>query len=136
MKDLGTLPGDYYSVGYSINNRGQIVGQSCDASYDNCRAFLWQNGKMTDLNAIIPSPSPLYLTLAATIDDVGVIVGYASDQAANTLPAFVALPRFNLSGLEMPAESDVPKVALPQAVRAQIQQNMKKRAARRIGQQY
>ena len=138
MKDLGTLPGDYYSVGYSINNRGQVVGQSCDASYNNCRAFLWQNGKMTDLNTLIPSPSPLYLYLAATIDDVGVIVGYASDQTANNSPAFVAIPRFTLSGLEASAstaESDVPKVALPEALRAQIQQNMKKRAARRIGPQ-
>ena len=138
MKDLGTLPGDYYSVGYSVNNRGQVVGQSCDVNF-NCRGFLWQNGKMTDLNTLIPSSSPLYIYLAATIDDVGVIVGYASDQTANNSPAFVAIPKFTWSASEASAStahSDAaPKVALPEALRAQIQQNMKKRAARRIGQQ-
>ena len=99
MTDLGTLPGDYYSVGYSINNRGQVVGQSCDANF-NCRAVLWQNGKITDLNTLIPSTSPLYLYLAATIDDFGVIVGYASDQTANTSPAFVAIPKLIFGSLE------------------------------------
>ena len=138
MKDLGTLPGDYYSVGYSINNRGQIVGQSCDANF-NCRGFLWQNGKMVDLNTLIPSTSPLYLYLAATIDDVGVIVGYASDQTANNSPAFVALPKLTWSGMEAATSAAhsnaAPKVALPEALRTQIQQNMKKRAVHRIGQQ-
>ncbi len=135
MKDLGTLPGDYYSVGYSVNNLGQVVGQSCDANF-NCRAFLWQNGKMTDLNTLNPSTSPLYLYLAATIDDFGVIVGYAFDQTANTSPAFVAIPR--LFGIGPGASSSiahieaVPRVALPEGLRAQIQQNMKKRGARRI----
>jgi probable HAF family extracellular repeat protein len=136
IKDLGTLPGDYYSVGYSINDFSQVVGQSCDVNF-NCRAFLWQNGNMTDLNTLIPASSPLYLYLAATIDDFGVIVGYAADQTANTAPAFVALPKINWSALaasSSPAHSDaVPKVSLPPGLRAQIQQNMKKRGARRIG---
>lgn len=137
MKDLGTLPGDYYSAGFSINNRGQVVGQSCDASLSTCRGFLWQNGKMTDLNTLIPASSPLYIYYAATIDDFGVIVGYASDQTANNSPAFVAIPKLTWSASEASAvRSDAaPKVPLPEAVRAQIQQNMKKRAARRIGPQ-
>jgi probable HAF family extracellular repeat protein len=135
MTDLGTLPGDYYSVGYSINNRGQVVGQSCDANF-NCRAVLWQNGKITDLNTLIPSTSALYLYLAATIDDFGVIVGYASDQTANTSPGFVAIPKFIFGSLD--ASSSIahreaaPKVFLPEALRTQIQKNMKKRGARRI----
>ncbi len=33
MQDLGTLPGDSSSFGSSINNLGQIVGQSCDAEF-------------------------------------------------------------------------------------------------------
>jgi probable HAF family extracellular repeat protein len=135
MTDLGTLPGDYYSVGYSINNSGQVVGQSCDANF-NCRAFLWQNGKMTDLNTLIPSPSPLYLYLAATIDDYGVIVGYASDQTTNTSPAFAVIPQSAFGNLDAASSAEhreaVAKVALPEALRAQIQQNMKKRGARRI----
>jgi probable HAF family extracellular repeat protein len=137
MTDLGTLPGDYFSVGYSINNRGQVVGQSCDANF-NCRAVLWQNGKMIDLNTLIASSSPLYLYLAANIDDFGVIVGYASDQTANTSPAFVAIPNFAGSvdaASSTPHPEVVPKVPLPEALRAQIQQNMKKRGVRRIGHQ-
>jgi probable HAF family extracellular repeat protein len=135
MKDLGTLPGDYYSAGFSINNRGQVVGQSCDATFSTCRGFLWQNGKMTDLNTLIPATSPLYIYLAATIDDVGVIVGYAYDQTANSSPAFVAIPTWTGLGASTVRSEAAPKVPLPEAVRAQIQQNMKKRAARRIGQQ-
>ena len=69
MKDLGTLPGDSFSFGNSINNLGQIVGYSCDANY-NCRAFLWQNGSMVDLNTLIPAGSSLFLNYAATIDDL------------------------------------------------------------------
>jgi probable HAF family extracellular repeat protein len=133
MSDLGTLPGDYYSVGYSINNRGQVVGQSCDANF-NCRAVLWQNGKVTDLNTLISSSSPLYLYLAATIDDFGVIVGYATDQTANTSPGFVAIPKFIFGSLDASEHREaVPKIALPEALRTQIQQNMKKRGVRRIG---
>jgi probable HAF family extracellular repeat protein len=136
MNDLGTLPGDYYSVGYSINNLGQVVGQSCDANF-NCRAVLWQNGKVTDLNTLIPSTSPLYLYLAATIDDFGVIVGYASDQTANTAPAFVAIPKFIFGNLDPSSSPEhreaVSKVVLPEVLRTQIHQNMKKRGARRIG---
>jgi probable HAF family extracellular repeat protein len=50
---LGTLPGDVSSGAKDINNKGQVVGQSCDIN-QNCRAFLWQNGMMTDLNTLVP----------------------------------------------------------------------------------
>jgi probable HAF family extracellular repeat protein len=46
MSDLGTLPGDYYSYGYSINDLGQIVGESCSIT-DNCRAFLGRAAQCT-----------------------------------------------------------------------------------------
>src|SRR5581483_1622582 len=36
MTDLGTLAGDVSSEGWSINNKGDIVGASCDAE-NNCR---------------------------------------------------------------------------------------------------
>ena len=56
MTDLGTLPGDYSSFGSGINDKGQVVGSSCDQR-GTCRAFLWQNGTMTDLNLLI-APHP------------------------------------------------------------------------------
>ena len=92
MQDLGTLPGDTFSFGNSINNLGQVVGNSCDASF-NCRAFFWQNGNMTDLNTLIPSDSTLVLNYAATIDDLGIIAGYAVDPNTNASPAFVFIPK-------------------------------------------
>jgi probable HAF family extracellular repeat protein len=53
------LPGDLLSIANDINSKGQVVGNSCDVNF-NCRAFLWENGVMTDLNALIPPDSPLY----------------------------------------------------------------------------
>ena len=91
MIDLGTLPGDNLVYAFGINNRGQVVGQSCDPS-GNCRAFLWQNGVMTDLNTLIPPGSSLYLTIAVSINDRGEIVGQAFDSNTGNLPAYLATP--------------------------------------------
>ena len=96
MQDLGTLPGDVFSGASAMNNKGQIVGQSCDAM-GNCRAFLWENGVMTDLNALISSGSSLSLIYGADINDNGEIVGAACALSngvctSNTGPAFLAVP--------------------------------------------
>lgn len=59
-RDLGTVDGDQSSLPaamHALNNRGQAVGTSC-ASADPigdlfsgvCRAFLWRDNAMTDLN--------------------------------------------------------------------------------------
>jgi len=89
--DLGTLPGDVLSYAFGINDYGQIVGQSCDAS-GNCRAFLWQNGTMTDLNTLLSPDSSLYLIIAISINDSGEIVGQAFDSDTGDLPAYLATP--------------------------------------------
>lgn len=92
MQDLGTLPGDTYSEALDINTEGQIVGLSCTAGFASCRAFLWQNGVMTDLNTLIPPNSPLYLVNAGGISDSGEITGQASDQSTGATPAYRAIP--------------------------------------------
>jgi len=45
IQNLHTLPGDVISEATGINDFGQIVGTSFDASF-NSRVFLWQDGRM------------------------------------------------------------------------------------------
>jgi probable HAF family extracellular repeat protein len=74
MQDLGTLPGDVASVSISINDGGSVVGASLDANF-NPRAFLWEKGVMTDLNALIAGDSPLSLITGCSINSRGQITG-------------------------------------------------------------
>ena len=90
IRDLGTLPGDATSQASGINERGQVVGVSCDIG-NNCRAFLWQSGVMTDLNTLAPGYGNV-LTTAQDINDFGVITGRAHNADTNANPAFVAVP--------------------------------------------
>ena len=64
---------------------------SCDAA-NNCRAFLWQNGVMKDLNTLAAPGYTGTLTSAQDVNDLGVITGRAFDPATNTRPAFSAVP--------------------------------------------
>jgi probable HAF family extracellular repeat protein len=89
--DLGVLPGDVLSVANDINASGQVVGVSCDANF-SCRAFLWENGAMIDLNSLIPPNSKLYLTYGGGISDSGEIAGTAYDSRTGESPAFLAIP--------------------------------------------
>jgi probable HAF family extracellular repeat protein len=75
MQDLGTLTGGVNSLANAINDEGDVVGVSLDANF-NPRAFLWENGTMTDLNTLIPANSPLLLMLACGINSSGQIVGF------------------------------------------------------------
>jgi probable HAF family extracellular repeat protein len=92
MRDLGTSGGNWNKA-VAINERGQIIGISCrelpgapidtrsactqDARYAQWRAFLWQNGKMTDLGTFGGPNSE-----AAALNDRGQVTG-----AAATTPA-------------------------------------------------
>lgn len=89
IRDLGTLPGDVTSQAYGLNAGRQVVGRSCDVDF-NCRAFLWQDGVMTELRSLAPGYAGT-LTQAADIDDHGRITGQARDPVAG-LVAFVATP--------------------------------------------
>jgi probable HAF family extracellular repeat protein len=90
MRDLGTLPGDVASAGLGINDEGQVVGISNDAN-GNPRAFLWQNGVMTDLNTLIPADSPLFLLGAFVINSRGEIIGFGVNDAGE-VHGFLATP--------------------------------------------
>jgi probable HAF family extracellular repeat protein len=131
MTDLGTLPGDMYSFGSSINNLGQVVGYSCDVNF-NCRAVLWENGSIVDLNTLIPADSNLVLNYAATIDDLGIIAGYAVDPNTGTDPAFVLYPNFG-GFRQAPRRESTPRVAMSDRMRTQLQQRLKARGTQRTG---
>jgi probable HAF family extracellular repeat protein len=90
MRDLGTLPGDAVSVGAAINERGQVVGPSFDP-HGSPRAYIWQNGAMTDLNTLIAGNSPLFLLFATGINNSGEISGFGVDGNGD-LHGFLASP--------------------------------------------
>jgi probable HAF family extracellular repeat protein len=54
LHDLGTLPNAQESFAWAINDAGQVVGASSDLGSPTTRAFLWQNGQMTDTGEFSP----------------------------------------------------------------------------------
>jgi probable HAF family extracellular repeat protein len=129
LKDLGTLPGDVFSIANSINDDGQIAMQSCDANF-NCRAAIWQNGVMSDLNTLIPADSPLFLLFANSINSRGQIAGTALDQSTGNIVPFLATPIENASTSGGPASAAqvvanfTPKVTLPANVCDQLRKHL------------
>ena len=90
ITNIGTFPGGRESIATSINDRGQIVGYGnypyvgiCTyprpshpcTKYDRYHAFLYDDGVMTDLNALIPANSGWDLYEAFDINKRGQIVG-------------------------------------------------------------
>jgi probable HAF family extracellular repeat protein len=90
MQDLGTLPGDVNSAGLGIDDRGEVVGISLDAS-GNTHPFLWQNGVMTNLNSLVLPGSPLSLLFAHSINSRGEIVGFGATSGGE-VHGFLATP--------------------------------------------
>jgi probable HAF family extracellular repeat protein len=119
--DLGTLPGgDVFIVANDINSKGQVVGASCDANF-SCRAWLWDNGVMIDVNSLIPVDSPLYLTWGGGINDRGEIAGSAVLKSnPNEAPAFLAVP----APAAQIAGDTAQKIVLPENVRASLQRRL------------
>jgi probable HAF family extracellular repeat protein len=79
MQDLGALPGSIGSSASGINDSGQVVGGS--GFYDPItegyysRAFLWQNGTITDLTSLLPPDTGWTLSGSNAINNAGQIVG-------------------------------------------------------------
>jgi probable HAF family extracellular repeat protein len=116
--DLGTLPGDVFSVANDINASGHVVGVSCDAN-SNCRAFLWERGVgMVDLNSLVGSS--LYLTFGGGINDSDEIAGSAFDPSTGDTTAFLASP----APAAQIAGDSARKITLPENVRTSLQRRL------------
>jgi probable HAF family extracellular repeat protein len=95
MQDLGALSGDIASVSLSINDAGSVVGASLDANFDP-RAFLWENGVMTDLNTLIAGDSPLYLITGCSVNSRGEITGLGLTSTGET-HTYLATPTHSIA---------------------------------------
>lgn len=67
---------NYYSRAFSINNKGQVVGELIDPVNTNRRAFLWQDTTMILL------PGNSLASAAYSINDKSQIVGFGGIHAA------------------------------------------------------
>jgi probable HAF family extracellular repeat protein len=91
IRPLGALPGHVHSEAYGINEKRQVVGLSCDANFVDCRAFIWENGVMQDLNNLKPASYAARLEQAKDINEAGEIAGRSID-SAGVRRAFLAEP--------------------------------------------
>jgi probable HAF family extracellular repeat protein len=74
-QDLGVLPGDLYGEAEAINNRGDVVGWSCNSNGEN-HAFLWKDDVMTSLGTLGGNFSQ-----AKDVNDHGEVAGMAATAA-------------------------------------------------------
>ena len=93
--NLHTLPGDSIAEATGVNDFGRIVGTSFDAN-GNPRVFLWEKGRIYDLNALVQANAPLYLLATGDVNDRGEITGLAcvvvNGACGNETHIFVAIP--------------------------------------------
>jgi probable HAF family extracellular repeat protein len=113
LTDLGTLPGDFVSWAATINNSGQAVGASFDAS-GNARAVVWENGAMADLNTLIPPGSPWLLWEALGNNDRGQIVGPAFNTTSGEFQGYLLTPCDENHGGDEGCEEGGGESAVPQ----------------------
>ena len=100
---LGKLPGDIRAEALGVNEHNQVVGLSRGGPHV-FRAFIWQNGVMTDLNCLTVVGSQ-FLLFANDINDRGEISGELLDPIALFGPAFRGLPVLNGTGSTCPANA-------------------------------
>jgi probable HAF family extracellular repeat protein len=91
MTDIPPVAGDALSVAWGIGEHGEVLGQSCDVNF-NCRGFIWKNGILTDINALLPAHSNLYVIDANFLNEEGEITGQAVDLTTGAMPAVLISP--------------------------------------------
>jgi probable HAF family extracellular repeat protein len=92
IQALPELPGHVYSEADSINESDLVVGTSCDPDFVDCRAVVWEDGVVTDLNTLKQADFTDRLENGKDINDRGVVTGRAIDPVTGERTAFVARP--------------------------------------------
>ena len=116
MHDLGTLPGFANSSALALNAGGTVVGYASgnlDTSGVDRRAFIYQNGTLTDLNTLLPVGSGWVLEAAMTINASGQVAGIGLKDGVqrafllgpSAVPEPATLSAFALVALGMVARS-------------------------------
>jgi probable HAF family extracellular repeat protein len=119
MQDLGTLPGDTAIGAVMINEPGDVVGLSLDAS-SNARTFIWHDGAIRDLNDLALN-SPLFLVFATVINSRGEISGFGATTKGD-LHGFLAVPDNNPASRD--AENSAVRESLTEDVRKLIRERL------------
>jgi probable HAF family extracellular repeat protein len=92
MQPIGRLPGDSTSQARGVNARRQVVGVS--TSFEGIsRAFLYDDGSMWNLNALVEPGFADSLVSAQDINDAGQITGTLLERSTGRLLPFVAIPK-------------------------------------------
>ncbi len=124
LQRLGKLqPSDKRSEALGLNEKNQVVGLSVSAE-NVPRAFIWENGVMTDLNAMT-TPSSQFLLFANDINDRGEITGESFDPNTQAAPAFLGIPVLDGTAGAGQAVTNVSQLAtLPDKVRKHIERRL------------
>jgi hypothetical protein len=91
---LRVLPGDLGGIAFDSNSK-VVVGAEWDSAFFWAHGFVYKDGVMTDLNAMIPASSNLFVTFPAKINERGEIGGMGivlSGPDKGDMHAFVAIP--------------------------------------------
>ncbi len=92
VTDLGTLGGNI-SAAVDINNKGQVVGFGNTTGNGGLNhGFIWEDGKMADVNSLIAADSGWFLQQINGINDLGQIVGQGINKASGKQHGFLLNP--------------------------------------------
>lgn len=122
LERLGKLPGDIRAEALGVNEKNQVVGLSRGGPF-LFRAFIWQNGVMSDLNTMTVAGSQ-FLLFANDINDRGVISGESFDPSTGNAPAFVGIPVVGGGGATGQTIANGNQPGLPDNVRRRVQQRL------------
>jgi probable HAF family extracellular repeat protein len=123
IQRLGKLPGDIRAEALGVNEKNQVVGLSRGGPH-LFRAFIWQNGVMSDLNTMTLAGS-LFLLYANDINNRGEITGEAFDPNTLAAPAFLGIRVLGEEGAEAQAILNGNRIAtLPDKVRKHLEQRL------------